>query len=63
MSIDNINFDHLLNNLERTSFKNSIFNYEPGRRAFLSLGKGSVSKWLDTLLPNTRLILEPKIIG
>tara|TARA_B100000965_G_scaffold277957_1_gene235767 strand:+ start:3604 stop:4275 length:672 start_codon:yes stop_codon:yes gene_type:complete len=63
MSIDNINFDHLLNNLEKTSFKNSIFNYEPGRRAFLSLGKGSVSKWLDTLLPNTRLILEPKIIG
>jgi len=56
-------FNHLINNLERTSSKNSIFNYVSGRRALLSLGKENIHDWLETLLPNTRLILEPKIIG
>ena len=56
-------FDHLINNLERNSLKYSIFNYESGRRAFLLLGQGNLRRWLESLLPNTRLILEPKIIG
>ncbi|MBW3042064.1 NAD-dependent DNA ligase [Prochlorococcus marinus] len=56
-------FDHLIKNLERISSQNSIFNYKSGQRAFLSLGKGNLREWLDKLLPNTRLILEPKIIG
>ena len=55
--------DHLIRNLDRISPENSIFNYKPGRKAFLSLGHGNINEWLDTLLPNTRLILEPKIIG
>ena len=63
MNIDTQNFDHLIKNLERTSFNNSIFNYKSGRRAFLSLGKGNSQDWLKALLPNTRIILEPKIIG
>ena len=60
---DTEKFDHLINNLEKTTSKNSIFNYESGRKAFLSLGQGHIREWLETLLPNTRLILEPKIIG
>ena len=63
MKRDKGNFEHLINNLVRASYKESIFNYESGKRAFLSLGKGDVHRWLATLLPNTRLILEPKIIG
>ena len=55
--------DHLIMNLERVSPENSIFNYKSGRKAFLSLGQGNIHEWLDTLLPNTRIILEPKIIG
>ena len=54
---------HLIRNLVRISPKNSIFNYESGRRAFLKLGQGNMQQWLEILLPNTRLILEPKIIG
>ena len=56
-------YNHLIKNLERTSSNNSIFNYESGRRAFLILGQGNIHDWLDKLLPNTRLIIEPKIIG
>ena len=63
MNIDKQKFDHLLNNLERISYKNSVFNYEFGRKALLSLGQGNIHEWLEKLLPNTRLILEPKIIG
>ena len=63
MNLDTQNFDHLIKNLERTSFNNSIFNYKSGRKAFLSLGKGNIHEWLEALLPNTRIILEPKIIG
>ena len=55
--------DHLINNLDRISPGSSIFNYKSGRKAFLSLGKGNVREWLGTLLPNTRIIIEPKIIG
>ena len=63
MNIDKGKLDHLKNNIENASFKNSIFNYGDGRKAFLSLGKGNIRKWLEKLLPNTRLIIEPKIIG
>ena len=55
--------NHLIRNLERISPENSIFNYESGRKAFLSLGQGNIREWLETFLPNTRIILEPKIIG
>ena len=55
--------NHLKRNLERISPENSIFNYKLGRKAFLSLGQGNIRDWLETLLPNTRIILEPKIIG
>ncbi len=55
--------DHLVKNLERISPQNSIFNYNSGKKAFLSLEQGNISKWLENLLPNTRIIIEPKIIG
>ncbi len=55
--------DHLIRNLQRISPENSIFNVNSGRKAFLSLGQGEIHEWLDSLLPNTRIILEPKIIG
>ncbi len=43
--------------------KIQFLNYEYGRRAFLKLGQGNLREWLEKLLPNTRLILELKIIG
>ncbi|MFL2867542.1 MAG: hypothetical protein ACJZ78_01890 [Prochlorococcus marinus] len=55
--------NHLIKNLDRISPENSIFNYKSGRKAFLSLGQGSINEWFETFLPNTRIILEPKIIG
>ena len=55
--------NHLVRNLERISPDNSIFNYKSGRNAFLSLGQGNIREWLEIFLPNTRIILEPKIIG
>ena len=55
--------NHLIRNLERISPENSIFNYKSGRKAFLSLGQGNIREWLETFLPNTRIIIEPKIIG
>ena len=55
--------NHLVRNLERISTQNSIFNYKNGRKAFSSLDDGNIREWLDTFLPNTRMILEPKIIG
>ena len=55
--------DHLIRNLQRISHENSIFNFKSGTKAFLSLGQGNIHEWLDSLLPNTRIILEPKIIG
>ena len=55
--------NHLISNLERISPENSIFNYKSGSKAFVSLGQGNIREWLETFLPNTRIILEPKIIG
>ena len=63
MNKDNGRLDHLKRNLERISPEESIFNYKSGTKAFLSLGQGDFREWLGTLLPNTRLIIEPKIIG
>ena len=55
--------DHLIRNLQRISPENSVFNFKSGRKAFLSLGQGNIHEWLDSLLPNTKIIIEPKIIG
>ncbi len=63
MKKDKATLDHLIRNLERISPEKSIFNYKSGKKAFLSLGQGNFREWLETLLPNTRIILEPKIIG
>ena len=63
MRVVTLGSDHLIRNLERISLGNSIFNYTSGRKSFLSLGQGNVNEWLESLLPNTRIILEPKIIG
>ena len=63
MNKEKRNFYHLINNLERVSSENSIFNKRSGQKAFLSLEKGNIGGWLETFLPNTRLILEPQIIG
>ena len=54
--------NHLKRNLERISPENSIFNYQSGKKAFLSLGQGNIREWLETFLPNKRIILEPKFI-
>ncbi len=63
MKEENKGSDHLIRNLERISPENSIFNYKSGKKAFLSLGQGNDREWLRSLLPNTRIILEPRIIG
>jgi len=63
MREETVGSDHLIRNLERISPENSIFNYKSGRKAFLSLGQGNIREWLEIFLPNTRIILEPKIIG
>ena len=63
MNKDTEGSDHLIRNLERIYNNNSIFNNKSRRQSFLSLGQGNVNKWLESLLPNTRLIIEPKIIG
>ena len=55
--------DHLMRNLDRIYHENSIFNYKAGRKAFPPLGQGNINKWLEKFLPNTRIIIEPKIIG
>ena len=63
MNKRNGKFDHLIRNLERISLKNSIFKYEYRENAFSKSRKGSLNIWLESFLPNTRIILEPKIIG
>ena len=63
MTKENERADHLIRNLERISPEDSIFNYKSGSKAFVSIGKGNIREWLETFLPNTRIILEPKIIG
>ena len=53
-------FDHLLTNLRRVDPDNAIFKGSQ----LLRLANGNYKKWLqDTILPDTRLIIEPKIDG
>tara|TARA_B100000700_G_C15028074_1_gene849193 strand:+ start:1690 stop:2373 length:684 start_codon:yes stop_codon:yes gene_type:complete len=56
-------FYHLKNNLKRFTYNESIFNNECGQKALLSIGHGDYDQWSQRLLPNTRLIVEPEIIG
>ena len=63
MKTIDVKFTHLVNNLERITQNNSIFNNESGQKAFQSTYQGEYKDWLETLLPNTRIIIEPKIIG
>ena len=63
MNLDNAKFDHLIKNLKKITRQKSILNYELRERAFFSIGKGNLQDWLEKLLPTTRLIIEPKIIG
>ncbi len=60
---DKVKFDHLIKNLERIREKDTILNHEFCKNDILSLGKGNLNDWLEQLLPNTRLIIEPKING
>ena len=63
MKTIDVKFTHLVNNLERITQNNSIFNNKSGQKAFQSTYQGEYKDWLETLLPNTRIIIEPKIIG
>ena len=63
MTVNNNISQHLIRCLERISPDKSMFNYKSGRRPFLLIREGSYHEWLEVLLPNTRIILEPKIIG
>ena len=56
-------FEHLLNNLKRIDPKYSIFHRSKDLTNVFSLNNGNIEGWLDSLLPNTRLIIEPKIEG
>ena len=53
-------FDQLENNLRRISPKNDYFNQ---KLVLPSLVKGHEDEFLEKLLPNTRLIIAPKIVG
>ena len=52
--------DQLKNNLRRISPKNDYFNK---KLVLPSMGKGREDEFLKKLLPNTRLIIAPKIVG
>jgi len=53
-------FNHLLTNLRRVDPDNAIFK----GNTLLSLASGHYQEWLEEkLLPDTRLIIEPKIDG
>ena len=57
-----VEFDQLENNLRRITPKNDYFN-EKNKLILPSLGKGREDEFLDNFLPNTRLIIAPKIAG
>ena len=63
MNTNDLDFNHLVNNLERITSNNSIFNNDSGKKAFQATYQGEFKDWLETLLPNTRIIIEPNIIG
>ena len=53
-------FDHLENNLRRIASKNDYFNQN---LVLPSPGIGREDEFLEKLLPNTRLIIAPNIVG
>ena len=54
-------FDHLEANLRRVDLHNSYFHQ---KRVLLRIDNGDYQEWLEEkILPNTRLIIEPKIDG
>ena len=53
-------FEQLENNLKRVALKN---DYLQQKLVLPSMGKGRENEFLETLLPNTRLIIAPKIVG
>ncbi len=58
------NFDHLLLNFSKPNYRESAFGKNCSENDFLGLDHGNYRLWLlDNLLPNTRLIIEPKIKG
>ncbi len=53
-------FDSLVRNLKRIDPKNSYFHQN---KVLPSMGNGNYEEFLETLLPDTRLIFTPKIDG
>ena len=56
-------FDHLQKNLHRVSKDKAHSNSSLYRKAWIGSSSQTLDDWLQQLLPNTRLILEPKIDG
>ena len=59
----NPKYEHLVNNLQRSESSDSLLNQIFQRKYSSSLAQWNLEKWLEELLPNTRLIIEPKIFG
>ena len=53
-------FDSLVRNLKRIDPNNSYFHQN---KVLPSMGNGNYEEFLETLLPDTRLIVTPKIDG
>ena len=58
--VSDVEFDQLENNLRRIAPEEDYFNQ---KLVLPSLGKGREDEFLEKLLPNTRLIIAPKIDG
>ena len=58
--ISDAKFDRLENNLYRVDPSCNYFN-EKNKLVLPSLEKGQYKEWLETLLENTRLNIQPKI--
>ena len=61
--IRNQNPTKLTRNLSRISSENHFFNYSMIRNEFPSMANDTLDNWIGKLLPNTRLIIEPLILG
>ena len=61
--IRDIDLDHILRNLKRVELKESIFHGSQSCHCSFSLENENLKEWLGGFLPNTRLIIEPKIEG
>ena len=53
-------FDSLVRNLKRIDPNNSYFHQN---KVLPSMGNGNYEEFLETLLPDSRLIIKPKIDG